>query len=361
MTIFDDIAAVEQSASALQATITDLSAARALDVTRIAELEAEVARLQAEVEVPPLPSIRERVGVTTHFAYTDSAKRKCAYFPPTSTDPGTGPFLRGLIQDLGVWHLRDGCGWGRDALIAWMVGLHNDLDVMFTMTMDPRDGADIPRRLNAYRPLARAGALATLEGKNEPGGREPTATDNTATRTWEKQWIDAALADVDFRDIPMAAPSLADTLDTSDYLDLGAIANLDLGNSHPYPGNSVFVPGTRMLRSWTDIDNGLSAIAAKGIANARIVAGAGNPVIATEANMTVGGNSDQTATEQQQADLLPRIATRYLAAGYERVFFYELVASRSTAENSHEEGFGLVRYDGTKRPAFGALKALLAS
>jgi hypothetical protein len=57
---------------------------------------------------------------------------------------------------------------------------------------------------------------------------------------------------------------------------------------------------------------------------------------------------------------VPRLFLDYFAAGVARTFAYELL-DEGTARDEIEQNFGLLRHDGSPKPAFVALRCLLAT
>lgn len=65
-------------------------------------------------------------------------------------------------------------------------------------------------------------------------------------------------------------------------------------------------------------------------------------------------------TEAVQANLLQRVYLTYLAAGIQKIFWYDL-HNDGTMKGEREHNFGLVHYDWTPKPAWHAYKAMTAA
>jgi hypothetical protein len=327
-------------------TSTKLKAAWTTDLTAT---KARIAELQASPTEPaPSPGgYRERIAVCTHLGYT-------------GTPCVQSPTMRLRLAELGVRYMRDGWGIGYppspDPCDTFLLELYRSFGIRCIFVCDPAKGSDLAARVAHMKKLALLGLIVAIEGPNEPGGRAPSATQLAAARDWTLRLIAAVRADPAFDGIPVLAPSLADTLDTADYNLLGPIAGLDAGNVHPYPGKDIYVGPSSTPKSPEEIEAAIHAIGVKALANARIVAGAGKPVYATETNFNSGsGGSYPSLSAADHARLMPAFVKAH-AEIYEKTAIYNIAPKLA---GSFEDGFALLNADLTPKPAFNALKTLL--
>ncbi len=97
----------------------------------------------------------------------------------------------------------------------------------------------------------------------------------------------------------------------------------------------------------------------KWIPNTKKVSG-DRPIVATETgwhNAVNDANASQKGvSEEVSSKYIPRLFLEYFKRGVTRTFLYELMDER--AKSDMENNFGLIRADGTPKPAFYALKNL---
>ena len=272
----------------------------------------------------------------------------CCHLQYSGTANGASPEVRDILLDLGVVHIRDGWGTGSPGPDEFMRDFPGRR-LQLTFVCDPRDGNDPAARVEHLKKLAGWGVLDTIELCNEWGGwdGDPNVTYNGwQLRPWCDDIINRVRTDSAFDDVMIGAPSMADTGTTSKYERVGFIDGLDYGVTHDYPGGTS--QGGKPMDAW---------IADIAQSNARIIAGAGKPVIATETGFTTKGDSFPI-TEQQQAEWTPDLYEIHRAAGMRRTFNYVLVEKD---EDGHEGGFGLLRKDHSPKPVYAAVKSMLAS
>jgi hypothetical protein len=121
-------------------------------------------------------------------------------------------------------------------------------------------------------------------------------------------------------------------------------AYMDLGNIHPYPGGSV------PLANLVDHEQRVATI------------DGGRPMLVTETgyHTAVAATSGQPAvSEDAMGRYVPRLFLDNFAAGISRSYLYELIDEGTSLANQ-EQNFGLLRNDGTPKPAFTALANLIA-
>lgn len=182
-------------------------------------------------------------------------------------------------------------------------------------------------------------SIASFEGQNEPD-RYVGGDWVRQTRAGQRALHQAVKADPGLAGIPVLAPSPS----TSDAL--GSVADhADLANAHPFQA------------SYAELDRALT--------RARLVA-PGRPVVATDvgwSNATVrppGRSTAVPASEREVAAELPRMLLDNARRGIVRTYVYSLADDRDDPGRTDlEAGFGLLRHDGTPKPAYAALTALV--
>ena len=283
-----------------------------------------------EVRAQPADSLVDAVGVQTHLAYPDTPYQDVAR-------------TKQALVDLGVRHVRDQMYSNKPALYGAMREIAAE-GIRFNVIMGNPISWDTPENLvRTIRDNVPAGVLESLEGANEWNlkGREGWVAE---LRAHQEALHEAAKADPATADLPILAPSLGMRTGFHELGDLSPFA--DLGNAHIYPGGQK--PST-FIRDVLDAQDHVTP---------------GKPTMVTE-----GGYHDAMSTESGHRptpeDVVgvyaPRLLLEHYAAGTERFYLYQLFDERYDAEDTDSEAsFGLVRYDYTPKPAYTALKNLLA-
>jgi len=276
----------------------------------------------------PADCFTDSLGVGTHLTYGNT--------PYADQD-----MVATRLQELGFRHLRDGWGTGSSQASSFV---ENDLAPMgigITMVQDPRQNAD-PEALKDMVKKELPTAIDAVEGQNE---NDLTGGDwANETREWTQQVAEAYDGDPATKDIPILAPSLADTNTTAKYEALGDLSDwVDYGVAHDFPGNQWV-----MNESITDTV----------LKNNQITAG-DVPVQVTETGYTNGssGGGYPGTPEAQVAEQLPKLFLDHFRQGIARTFTYELLDEKN--DGSFEGSFGLLKSDGTPKPSFEALKELV--
>jgi hypothetical protein len=282
----------------------------------------------------PADAFVDSVGVNVHLTYDDTAY-------------GDFATVRSRLDELGVRHVRDGlcgpCGWQQDRLLALAAdGIHADLIVGTPTNVT----GTLAQNLDVVRTRLLPSA-DMLEAPNEwdlfSGWSAGWVTD---LRTYQSALWQAVSGDDRLARLPVAGPSLVGYGSRDQ---LGSLATqLDLGNLHSYPGGQP--PETNLdYELWQ---------AAK-------VSG-GKPVVATETgyhNAIAQANWDHPGVpEDVAAAYLPRLFLEYFRRGIARTYSYELLDERpGVAATQQEQSFGLLRADYTRKPAYVALRNLIAA
>ena len=282
-------------------------------------------------------AFRDSIGVQTHVAYFD-------------TPYGDWSSVVSSLDQLGVDHLRDGAyvttnaGWNdryrQDVELAAAHGMKFDFGMG-----DPHWGAGSLDQLIDLVGGPLRNAVDALEAPNEYDIFHAGATWPAELRDYEQQLYSKAKADASLHSLPVYGPSLV--LGDS-AAKLGSLSDdLDRGNIHPYTGGQA--PSEQRIRDafstfgsvWGD-----------------------KPVVATEAGFhnAMSATQGQPPTpEDVAASYLLRTYLEHFRAGIRRTYAYELIDERSDPGLvDPEQHFGLLRNDLSEKPAFVALKNMIA-
>jgi hypothetical protein len=276
-------------------------------------------------------SIAESVGVDIHLHYQNTVY-------------GNFSLIQNLLTDLGVRHTRDGLidtNWqqyyqhhvalGRLGIKCLFITSPNQSDALITSW---------PSRV--------PGAFEGYEAPNEydlSGDPHWAATLNAfVTRLYGAVKGDSATAK-----FPVVGPSLTQTASYAQVADLERY--FDLSNLHNYFGGRN--PGTP---GWGA--GGYGSIAYN-INNSR-TAWPAKPIWTTETGYTTDKDHPQGIPELVEGKYAPRIILEQALHGVGRTYIYELIDEGGAAAGDSGR-FGLARMDGSPKPAFTALKNMIAT
>jgi hypothetical protein len=353
LTLEQQLAADATTIAALRSQLATVTAQRdaalaadALDTATIADLTAKLAAATQPVPAPvPVPtptgqSWVDHIGIACHLHYS-------------GTPGAASPAIKAVLGSLGVKHIRDGWGIGwnggatPDPCDAFMRDLFTTFGIKITFVCDPRDGGVIADRVKHLSKLASWGVLDAIEMPNEWDGARFTANGWSVAdanwvaqlRSWCNQIIPLLKGDPAAGSVPIVAPSMASTNDTTRYTAVGPIAGLGFGNTHDYPGKDLAMNAT---------------ILAAVKKNSPIIA-PGVPIVATETGFSTLAGDWPAVTPQQQADKTVDLLTQHRAAGLARTFIYKLAPSNA----GWRDGLALVNNDLSPKPVFTAVKTLV--
>lgn len=279
----------------------------------------------------------ETIGVNTHLHFRNSAY------------DDHYPLVREKLTDLGVRHARNGAilASSSDANDLFYGRLRElaDLGIRFDMSVDPRrknqetiDEAEITRIEQMAGP-----ALESFEGPNEYNkSGDPDWAGNLTS--YQKDLYEAVKNNPSTREVPLLGPAIAKPYPER-LPDLSAYS--DYANMHSYPGGRN--PGTPTLENYS-------------VPAARAVGG-DEPLVSTEtgyhnATNYVGHHSQ--VSEKAMGKYTPRLLLEYFNWGIERTYLYEFIDTYPNPQRDERDmHFGLLRSDGTEKPAYGALENLI--
>ena len=283
----------------------------------------------------------ESIGLGVHLDYRDTAYGKF------------DSVIKPKLIELGVRHLRDGAytsskhkrdhpyyescrelaaeGMRFSLMISFQTSSVSETD--FSKLDDIYDWCD--------------GAIAAFEGNNEP---DIEGVSNWAAKTvdMQKKLYKTVKGTSKMRHVKVMGPAVTwepEALgDISDYL--------DYGNWHPYPGGNCPTCGDPYGRN---VDSRVSEY--------REPSG-DKPMAITETgyhnSLGMGQADHKPVSEEAAARYIPRLLLEHFNRGYVRSYLYELIDIRPDPERKiRDHNFGLLRYDGSEKPAYKALDNLI--
>jgi hypothetical protein len=287
-------------------------------------------------------SFYDSIGVSTHIVYYDTAY-------------GDWPRIVARLQELGVRNIRDGIyanptqqwhDWNERYYSAVQSAASRGMRFTFVVNPPGVGTGTLDQLLDVAGGRLRNAAEA-LEAPNEMDKYVGGARWPRALASYERQLHVKAKARPATRSLPILGPSFATLQGPSMVGNLRGL--VDVGNIHPYTGG--LSPNPEHIKSE--------------LKRARITA-AGKPVWATEVGFH---NAMHSHSVDNQAPVSERTAAIYLLrtffeqfrAGIRRTFAYELIDEKPDPRGRDpEQHFGLLRNDYSRKPAFNALRNLLA-
>jgi MYXO-CTERM domain-containing protein len=200
---------------------------------------------------------------------------------------------------------------------------------------------DIDQFQLAWADTRKVNNVGFLELPNEPEWHPQWAD---RIRAWAHALHDARAADPVLKNVPMVSTWVWGGEQVADLRPL-----LDYGNTHVYPGGYT----TDNHLSWS-------------LDTAREITGPDKPVIATETGYHNAYNDFRNPgafgiSEAAAAKYMPRLYLQYFDAGVARTYGYALWDDAVEPDRTNPDAhFGLLRTDGSYKPAATALKNLIA-
>ena len=307
----------------------------------------------------------DSIGVCTHWSYPDT--------PYGFAYEG----VRQKLVESGIRHIRDGFGprLGELAKLGIHTAIVADLD-----NNEDGNAASIARIIGRIKALNVAETVIdAVEGPNEPDffwasfkksylGQGHAQGDKgilAGVIAYQKDLYRALKADPATKSLPVIGPALGKTYgyDTKSPFGKGTLTEaVDYGNFHPYCGGNPFSQRWSYdTIAWyygqgnfpsANIDEFPFAF------DVYALPFAPKPMMATETGYStnVGGVS-----ESAHARYMPRLFCEYFRKGIARAYSYEFIDEfEDKAETNREAHFGLLRRDLTPKPAYTAVKNMIA-
>lgn len=262
---------------------------------------------------------------------------------------GTGwsGIVKPKLIALGIRHIRDeGATVNSDTWMKMVYGRMKELTpygIKFNLYMKRAEGVtDFSQIYQWDRFLSYAlPVVEDFEGMNEWDYKARDPNWPTQVRAFQQALWTKVKGDARTKNMPVFAPSMGNPNDASIAGDLSAWMNY--GNMHPYPG-------------------GNQPLANVPYHVARVVAiSKTRPIVVTETgyhNALAWTGGHPPVSEPAAARYIPRLFLEYYQAGYKRTYLHELM-DEGVSTNDRELNFGLVRNNGSVKPAYTALQNLI--
>ena len=271
----------------------------------------------------------DSIGVNVHLPYTNTAYGDY------------DGIIKPRLQEVGIRHIRDSASEGDEPLLNKFRDLSNSgIRLTLIANNPPQEVVAITKSLQ--------GTIVTVEGPNESDLSQYEFSYNgqgfpEGTRAYQRDLYAAMNEDEATASIPLLLPSVGwgENAQRLEYIPDG-----DFGTLHPYPYQGGML--TEILDSYF-------------LPNVRIIAG-DKPLQTTETGyFTLPGAENagmQGVSEQAAGKYLPRLLLESFNRDIRRTFLYELI-NLSDGSLNPDENFGLLRADGTPKPAYTAIRNLI--
>ncbi|MBL1175280.1 PA14 domain-containing protein [Pantanalinema sp. GBBB05] len=286
----------------------------------------------------------DSIGFNTHLHYYDTAY-------------GDFSLIQQRLQEAGIQHIRDG---GSDPTWVQRINQLGNEGIKTTVVLDPNIGvgpdASYDIKSPGYQVLEFVKNIIpdgteAVEILNEfdvwyqsgySRNGQPVTSDNWIAylRDFTRDTYNFINSDPATQDIAVIGPSFVYPDSSQAVGDLSQW--VDYGNMHPY--NYPSYPGNGNLNQ---------EMSTRSLPFNR------RPMIATEAGYhTANVTNDRSVSEAVQGKYIPRVFLNNFNQGIYRTFSYELI-DQKLRPNDGEANFGILRYDGSPKPAFTAVKNLI--
>ncbi|MEI2779553.1 MAG: hypothetical protein V9G19_27060 [Tetrasphaera sp.] len=273
----------------------------------------------------PLDSLTRMLGVCCVTSSTDGVW-------------GQHDRIKSALKTVGATWIRSGIFTGNKKQVEWLRQLNQAGIKLNAIMGDPEQKAGNPEQLVALIASSLRGGVQSMEGANEwnlRGGSNWVSE----LRTHQTRLYRAAKSTAATRGIPVVMPALGMRQGFEEFGNQSKI--MDWGNIHLYTGG--FAPGYRtdeMIRLVKKVSGG-------------------DPLIITETGWHNARHSTATHNYTPEAvagTYAPRLLLEYFIRNVNKLSIYELFDDRKDpGEKNHEAHFGLLRNNGTPKPAFESL------
>jgi len=291
--------------------------------------------VQAQEQARSADGFVETIGVCTHFQYNG------VY---TNTF-GDGQTLQDRLVELGVRHIRDGANQ-YDYVHNIYYALYSRAGIRFTLNCVPF--SDWPVSSTITRLKVHPEIVEGIEDPNEPDNsvwNYNGLSGYPADKAYATDLYNAVKADSSLSQISVLAFGMAGIGPVNSQL--GPVP-FELENMHPYAGGNE--PGRDLDGKWTDYADQQNYIFGRPT----------QPIVITECGWSTATGSSQGVSEKAQGKYFPRVfAEHFNRTRIVRTHTYD-AADDGTDINNYENGLGLVRADGSRKPAFTAEKNMIS-
>jgi len=284
----------------------------------------------------------DTIGVNIHLHFTGGVY-----------DAGFDTIIKPRLAALGIRHVRDGAYTYPEAnadtffyqRVRELAALGIRFDLLTSMNTGFGVTTDFSKLADVYAWCD--GAVASFEGVNEPNlqGKD--------------DWIEQTkFVQKSLYETIKGTPALADVrvLGPSPVLGggpkLGDVSEwLDYGNAHPYPGGECPSCGDVYAQNLETYMPEFTAPSGDAML-AMTETGYHNAINSTE--------NHRPASELAAGKYMPRLFLEYFNRGFVRTFSYEFIDQHDDPERTNPEAnFGLLRFDGSEKPAYVAMQSLI--
>jgi len=307
-----------------------------LQVTKSNFVQVEYPNLIDTVVARSAYDFFNSMGVGTHLGYG------------TTTYGNFDQLTYPLLKELGIKHIRDGYGGTlsrteQDRRYKILGG--EGIKILFctgTATL-----ASLMPNIKGLLPY-----LSGVEGSNEVDFSYNRDVTQWKPISISRQQIlyDSIKNNPKTRSLPVVNFSLAE-INTAASIVGDQSNKIDYGNMH------IYAAAKHPALHW---GNGLTENQALGYA--KLVSGT-KPLIMTECgyhNYVAYPQNHAGAPEEVSAIYIPHLFFEYFNMGITRSYIYELLDQNQDVDGDKELHFGMVRYDGTRKPVFNAVKNLIS-
>ncbi len=285
-------------------------------------------------------SFIDSIGVNTHLHYQG-----------TVYDKRYEDLIKPKLLELGVRHIRDGAYTyeeaGRNTFfykrLRELGAAGIDFNLLTSLETPYNDATDYSKLDDVVSWTD--GAVTSFEGINEPDLQGISGWVNL-TRDAQKKLYGTVRGNPALKDVKVLGPS-----PVWKAKDLGDLSRyMDYGNTHPYPGGK--------MPTGSEYGQSTQTSMVKASRNSGV-----KPVMFTETgyhNALKTDNDHAPTSEAATAKYLPRMLLAHFNMGVPRTYLYELIDSKSKGRSTDPEAsFGLLRNDGSEKPAFRAVENLI--
>jgi hypothetical protein len=271
----------------------------------------------------------DSMGVNTHLRYLDT------------TYKNFNNIIKPRLNELGIRHIRDGLivtDLDSQKKFSELGKLGIKLTMLFDYrwNKDPKEVEQIVKMLPDF--------VEAIEGPNEWDVVQPTYQGQKfpqALRDFQNKLYSTVKETAMTKHLPVVAASMAHWWNAEK---VGSMA-CDIGNIHSYSGGKM--PSAGDLDEWW-------------IPAARLICG-NKPIMATETGLHNAIRDPKAlhpgVSELAAGKYIPRLYLEYFNRSIRRTFTYEFIDEESAIDQ--ENNFGLLRYNGSPKPAFTALKNVI--